>query len=262
MSPWQAALIPLVIIAVLGSIAFFIGYRNLLSDERANDADLPAAATRRPIRAAGTHAQALSPEEASARREELRAKLAATDRLTIRAPQERAILVQFIDITAPGTTPIQEFLVELRQDFSERITFVARHFPSSDHAHLGAAALEAADRQGHFAPFLQVLTTRSAPTDHKAETSPSAVSGTHVAGVPDGVNEYVRVARELGLDEGQFTRDMADTATATTITADRAEATRAGITRAPALVLLDDQNHKNLTSLQDFRRAVEAVANL
>ena len=76
------------------------------------------------------------------------------------------------------------------------------------------------------------------------------------------MNEYVGVARELGLDEEQFTRDMTDTATTTAIATDRAEATRAGITRAPALVLLDDQDHKNLTSLQDFRRAVEAVANL
>jgi hypothetical protein len=274
MSPWQAALIPLAIIAVLGSIAFFIGYRNLLSNDRPDDTE-PAPATLRPARPAG-QGTTLTPAEVAARRNELRAKIAVSDRLTARASQEQAILVQFINIAAPGTTAIQDFVTDLRRDFSEHITFVARHFPTNDQARLAAAAIEAADRQGHLIPFLEHLITESAssqagrvPAAHSGlpATTPAQLSAGPLIGSPEGTvadvesRYYAEMARRLGMDGDEFTRVMVDPTTAAIIDADCAEADRAGITRAPSLILLDGQDHNALTTLQDFRLAVEAAAN-
>jgi hypothetical protein len=273
MSSWQAALIPLAIIAVLGSIAFFIGYRNLLSDERSNEDDQRTSPATGPRSAHSAQGQtALSPTEAVARRDELRARVLASDRLTTRAPQEHAVVVQYIDISVSKSTPIQTFVMELRRDFSDRITFVTRHFPTSDQGRVGAAALEAADRQGRFIPFLENLTAEPAGRADKVRSarpasstaSPPGTSAASSARTPResvGARDYVKVARRLGMDGGEFARTMADPVTAAAIDADRAEASRAGITRAPALVLLDDQDHDVLTSLEDFRRAVEAAAN-
>jgi len=92
MSPWQAALIPLVIIAVLGSIAFFVGYRGIFSNERAYEVEALPTARPKPASSA-QETKALISEDSAARRHELRAKVAVSNRLTSRAPHEQAILV-------------------------------------------------------------------------------------------------------------------------------------------------------------------------
>ena len=259
MSPWQAALIPLAIVAVLGSIAFFIGYRGLFSDS----ADAPSggpAPTRSPMR---------SPDAVAAGRDELRAEIAVSDRLIVRAAQERAILVHFIDVSAPGAAHTEEFLAALRRDFSERITFATRHFPASDDGRKGATALEAADRQGQLIPYLEALTLDIGQGIEEEIKGGNEGSGSNRSReLPEGQahswNEpgrYEELAGRLGLDTEQFARDMNDASTTAAIEADQANASRVGLTRAPALVLLDDRDDNTLTSLADFRRAVEHAAS-
>ncbi len=167
-----------------------------------------------------------------------------------------------MDFYVPGAAQTQKFLTELHRDFSERITFVIRHFPMSDHSRLGAAALEAADRQRCAMPFLEAITQGSAGREKDVPyVSSSATLTSGGVGDPRETGEYADIAGRLGMDEKQFASDMESAATAAMIDADLAEATRAGVTRAPALVLLDGQDHNTLTSLEDFRRAVEVAAN-
>lgn len=250
MNPWLAAMIPLSIILVLGSIAFFIGIKGYLSNDRDEpDRDPePSPTSSKPSLSPGAEADTGLANRA-AQQAALRDAIMASDRLLARASHERAVLVQFIDLYAPGTISVQEFLSNLRTDYSRRVTFVARHLPSNDQALLGAAALEAAERQGCFLPFLEALTL-----DEDAQELPRMR-------IRVTMDTYVAIARELGLNAGRFEADMTSTEVQSLIEADRAEATRAGVSRAPALILLDDQNHNALTSLEDFREAVRLIAS-
>ncbi|MUK02204.1 thioredoxin domain-containing protein [Vibrio cholerae] len=253
MNPWFAAMIPLSIILVLGSIAFFIGFKGYLSnDDGPQQRNLTKARPTTGSSGSSTAPQtdrvdSADPIDQQAQ-QALRVSINASNRLTLRASHERAVLVQYIDLFAPGTLPVQEFLSNLRTDYSRRVTFVARHLPSDKQAHLGAAALEAADRQGRFIPFLEALTlnrgTQGRLTQHAAAT----------------VDTYLAIARDLRLDTDRFATDMGSSEVQELIEADRQEAVRAGVSRAPALILLDDQNHNALTSLDDFREAVRLVA--
>ena len=250
MNPWFAAMIPLAIILVLGSIAFIIGIKGYLSNDRDETDRTPAPAPTTSRRLSTPQAASdarLSTHEAEL--DALRGAIVASDRLVSRASHERAVLVQFIDLHAPGTISIQEFLLNLRTDYSRRVTFVARHLPTNDQARLGAAALEAADRQGCFLPFLEAITlgpdAQEFPRLHTSVTT----------------DTYLAVARELGLDSTRFEADLQSSDVQSLIEADRVEAARVGVTRAPALILLDDQRHSALTSLDDFREAVRLVAS-
>ncbi|WDF35027.1 thioredoxin domain-containing protein (plasmid) [Arthrobacter agilis] len=250
MNPWFAAMIPLAIIVVLGSIAFLVGFKGYLSDDRDEidrnpmPSSTPAKSGPGPRAAPNT-----SSTERATQLNTLRGTVVASDRLLSRASHERAVLVQFIDLYAPGTISIQEFLSNLRADYSRRVTFVARHLPTSDQAHLGATALEAADRQGCFLPFLEAITL--GPDAQELPRLHSSVT----------MDTYLGVARELGLDSGRFEADMRSSDVQSLIEADRVEAAGVGVTRAPALILLDDQNHSALTSLDDFREAVRLAAS-
>ena len=249
MNPWIAAMIPLAIITVLGSIAFFIGYKGYLSSDRDDDdrdSDVaPTTSKNSPIAGATS---ATKSTDRGTQQTVLRTAIVTSDRMVSRASHERAILVQFIDLYAPGTISTQEFLSNLQVDYSRRVTFVARHLPTSDQARLGAKALEAADRQNCFLPFLEKITlgpeAQEFPRLHTRVT----------------MDAFVSVARELGLDSRRFEADMQSSEVRARIEADRIEAARVGVTRAPALILLDDQNHNALTSLDDFREAVRLAA--
>lgn len=250
MNPWLAAMIPLAIILVLGSIAFFIGFKGYLTTDRDEPNQVlepsPTSSSSSPsLRAESDTGVA----DRKAQQVALRDAVNGSDRLIERASHERGVLVQFIDLYAPRTRAIEEFLSNLRTDYSRRITFVARHLPSNDQAILGAAALEAADRQGCFLPFLEALTL-----DADAQNIPR--THTHIT-----MNTYLTVARELGLDIDRFEADMTSTEVQSLIEADRREAERVGVTRAPALILLDDHNHNALKSLEEFREAVRVVAS-
>lgn len=152
-------MIPLTIIVVLGSIAFLVGFKGYLSDDRDETDRNPKPSSTPAKSAPGPRSVSdTSSTERATQLNTLRGTIVASDRLVSRASHERAVLVQFIDLHAPGTISIQEFLSNLRADYSRRVTFVARHLPTSDQAHMGATALEAADRQGCFLPFLEAIT--------------------------------------------------------------------------------------------------------
>ncbi|MHA7241360.1 DsbA family protein [Arthrobacter sp. TMS1-12-1] len=249
MNPWFAAMIPLAIIVVLGFIAFFIGFKGYLSNDRDETDRAPEPSPTAGNAPAPRAASGPSTSERARQQNVLRHAIVASDRLVSRASHERAVLVQFIDLYTPGTISVQEFLSNLRTDYSRRVTFVARHLPTNDQAYLGATALEAADRQGCFLPFLEAITlgpdAQELPRMHTRVTT----------------DTYLAVARELGLNSTRFEADMRSSDVQSLIEADRLEAARVGVTRAPALILLDDQNQNTLTSLNDFREAVRLVAS-
>lgn len=87
----------------------------------------------------------------------------------------------------------------------------------------------------------------------RPEASPDATRVT--------IDTYVAVARELGLNAGRFEADTTSTEVRSLNKADQAEATRVGASRALVLILVDDQSHNALTSLENFRDAVRLVAS-
>ena len=248
MNPWFAAMIPLAIILVLGSIAFFIGIKGYWSNDR-YDLDQEAVPTPKQGDLAVRVSTDTDRTDRATQQDALRDAIAGTDRLVSRASYERAVLVQYIDLYAPGTISVQEFLSNRRTDYSRRVTFVARHLPTNDQARLGATALEAADRQDCFLPFLEAITLGP-----DAQELPRLNQ-------PITIDTYLAVARDLGLDSERFEADMLSSEVHSQIEADRREAALVGVMRAPALILLDDQSHSALTSLEDFREAVRLVTS-
>ena len=248
MNAWVAALIPLGIIMVLGAVAFFSGYRQRPLS-RVDDTDEPhkTVTTAKPMPAEGVTASA-----STAGHDQLRKTIGTSDRLLSRAPDERAILVQFLDVEAPEAASVHRFIAELRHEFQERISFAARHFPATASGHTTAAALEAAERQGKFDDFLNELL----PPDDRLE-DPKKTQGVASESLTEKID---RIARELGMDSQRFAEDMASSSTAALIAKDRREAKAAGITHAPSLLLLDGRQHNVLTSLEDFRGTVADAA--
>lgn len=249
MNPWLAAMIPLAIVVVLGSIAFFIGIKGYLSNDKYELDRTPEPTPKTRADLAVQAGSDTNSTDHGTQQSTLRASVAASDRLVSRASHERAVLVQYIDLYAPGNISVQEFLSDLRTDYMRRVTFVARHLPTTDQARLGATALEAADRQDCFLSFLEAITLGS-DAQELPRLNQQITTDT-----------YLAVARDLGLDEERFEADMRSSEVASLIEADRIEAARVGISRAPALILLDDQNDRPLNSLQDFREAVRLITS-
>lgn len=244
MNPWLAALIPLGIMVLLGPLAFFFGYRRYISDQPGNG-DVPDNPQPRQPISASNHA-------ALAQQRELRRSLATSDRLVSRAPDERAVLVQYIDPAAPHSAGIYAYLRELRNEFGDRITFAARHFPSTGQTR-SSAALEAAGRQGKLYELLDGLYADDPPRAERGSGPGQSASDTALLVRLRGI------AQELGLDMTRYDADIADRQTSRVIDADKQEALAAGIRCAPSFLLLDGYEH-NATSLDEFRQVVTEAA--
>ena len=233
MNPWLAALIPIALIVLLGGIAFTAGRRKQ---------PLPSP-PREPQNVTGNPA-ARKPE---AGHDPLHATLKQTlrdsGRLVFRAPDERAMLIEFLDV-GPGSGSIYSYLRVLERDFGEHLSFAVRHLPTTEDAWAAAVALEAADKQGRFRDFLAALeNNRPGPVSTGRSKNTS-------------VQQLLReTARDLALDLARFDADVADPRTMQQVEADRTEAHRAGVERGSTFFLLDGKS-RQATSFDGFREQV------
>ena len=233
MNPWLAALIPIALIVLLGGIAFIAGRRKKA---------LPA-----PPRESRTVTGNPEPRKADVGPDLhhviLKQTLRDSGRLLFRAPDERAVLIQYLDV-GPGSGAIYSSLCALERDFGEHLSFAVRHLPSTEGAWASAVALEAADKQGRFRDFLAALeNNRSDPGTSGSSENTSA-------------HQRLRgIARDLGLDLARFDADVADPRTMQQVEADRTEAHRAGVERGSTFFLLDGKS-RQATSFDGFREHV------
>ena len=132
-----------------------------------------------------------------------------------RAPVE---IVVYSDFQCPFCARQYATLDRLAREHGDEVRIEFRHLPSPSHA-AGIAASRAAlaaDRQGHFWQMHDLLFANPQRLTRDA---------------------FLDYARQIGLDERRFERDLDDPMLDRVLDRDRAEAARVGITEAPALVV-------------------------
>ena len=138
-----------------------------------------------------------------------------------------ATLVEYGDFQCPACAAWEPHMQALREEYGDRIRFVYRHFPLSQHQHaeLTAYAAEAAGAQGRFWEMHDKV------YDTQSEWAGSASS--------DVREKLLGFARDFGLDMAKFGEDMDSDAVHDAVRADFESGFRAGVDSTPTFFIGD-----------------------
>ena len=240
MSPWLYALIPLALVLVLGSAAFFLGYRGHFSDRPGGKSDAPAPVDFpriRPVKAAPVMREG--------------------SRVTSRASDERAVLVQFLDAESESCRAVHPFVEQLKEDFGQQVTFAVRHFPVSEQSFAAALALEAAGEQDRFDDLLEAIYAIPLEAPDGADTKISAGPEENSA---SAALKYRTIAESLGMDMPGFDAALNDRDMTWRVETDKIDGAALGISSPPSFFLLDGKEIR-ATTLAEFRQAIAEAAS-
>ena len=166
-------------------------------------------------------------------------------RVLSQAPDEQAVLVEFLDYECEGCRAAYPVIEELRAEYADTVTFVHRYFPLPGHRNSmnAALAVEAAAQQGQYEAMYQRMFETQAEWGESAEDQSAVFRG---------------FAEDLGLDMAAFDAAVADPATQERIELDVADGEALGVGGTPTFFL--DGEVLNPESLESFRGAVETAA--
>ncbi|MEF3121731.1 DsbA family protein [Kocuria flava] len=166
-------------------------------------------------------------------------------RVLAQAPDEQAVLVEFLDYECESCRAAYPFIEELRAEYAETVTFVHRYFPLPGHRNAvnAALAVEAAAQQGQYEPMYQRMYETQAQWGESAEEKSAVFRG---------------FAQEMGLDMAAYDAAVADPATLERIKLDIADGVALGVQGTPTFYL--DGEVLNPDTLEEFRAEVEAAA--
>jgi Na+/H+ antiporter NhaA len=162
----------------------------------------------------------------------------------VRGPDKAPVtLVEYADFECPYCGQAEPAVRELLADYGD-LRYVWRHLPLTDvhpHALLAAEGAEAAARQGKFWQMHDQL------LDHQGALT---------------VRDLTRYAGELGLDTGQFTRDLRNRAGHAKIAADMDSADLSGVSGTPTFFVNGKRHHGayDISTLSDAVRTARARA--
>lgn len=161
------------------------------------------------------------------------------------APNEQAVLVEFLDYECESCRAAYPFIEELRVDYADTVTFVHRYFPLPGHRNSmnAAVAVEAAAQQGQYEAMYQRMYETQAQWGESAEDKSAVFRG---------------FAEDMGLDMAAFDAAVADPATQERVELDVADGEALGVGGTPTFYL--DGEVLNPESLEEFRAEVEAAA--
>ncbi|MBZ3905867.1 MULTISPECIES: DsbA family protein [Streptomyces] len=140
-------------------------------------------------------------------------------RLT-RPEKSELTVVEFLDFECEACGAMYPVVERLREEYGDRVTFVARYFPMPGHrnAEPAARAAEAAARQGEFEGMYRKLFTTQEEWGESQEWKASVFRG---------------LAEELGLDMRRYDTDFADPETAGRVRADQRDGLGLGVQGTP-----------------------------
>ena len=166
-------------------------------------------------------------------------------RVLSQAPDEQAVLVEFLDYECEGCRAAYPVIEELRAEYADTVTFVHRYFPLPGHRNSmnAALAVEAAAQQGQYEAMYQRMFETQEQWGESAEDQSAVFRG---------------FAEDLGLDMAAFDAAVADPATQERIELDVADGEALGVGGTPTFFL--DGKVLNPESLESFRGAVETAA--
>lgn len=166
-------------------------------------------------------------------------------RVLSKAPQENAVLVEFLDFECEACAAAYPFVEDLRDQYGDNVTFVHRYFPLPGHPNsmTAAIAVEAAAQQGSYEPMYQQMFETQNDWSHTTQ---------------DRSPVFRDYAEELGLDMAAYDAAVADPATQERIETDIADGQALGVQGTPTFFL--DGQPIMAESLDEFRADVEDAA--
>ena len=165
-------------------------------------------------------------------------------RLLSQAPNEKAVLVEFLDFECEACAAADPFVEDLRAEDADTGTFVQRYFPLPGHpiSVTASIAVEAAAQQGAYESMYQKMFETQTEWSHTTE---------------DRSPVFRAYAEELGLDMAAYDAAVADPATRDRVELDVADGTALGVAGTPTFYL--DGEPLTVNSLEEFTAAVEAA---
>lgn len=166
-------------------------------------------------------------------------------RVLSRAPEEKAVLVEFLDFECEACGAAYPFIEEMRGKYSENVTFVQRYFPLPGHLNSmnAAVAVEAAAQQDAYEPMYKKMFGTQAKWGEAGEDK-SALFRTYAEG--------------LGLDMAAYDAAVADPATGERVKLDIADGKALGVSGTPTFFL--DGKPISVQGLDEFEAAIAAAA--
>lgn len=130
----------------------------------------------------------------------------------------KVTVVEFSDFECPACGAAEPTVEQLIAKYSDRVRFVYRHFPLSQHplARPAAQAAEAAGVQGKFWDYHNALFA------HQPDFQP---------------DQLVSYAKDLGLDISKFKQDMNSDAAAQRVLNDQSDGNSAGVDATPTFFI-------------------------
>ncbi|MCB5168974.1 DsbA family protein [Streptomyces bambusae] len=137
------------------------------------------------------------------------------------APAATVVLDVWCELQCPDCRSSLEDLRALRSHYGDRLDVRLRHFPLEKHKHAFAAAqaAEEAAEQGQGWPYAEAVLARAEELGERGEAV------------------LLDVARELGLDAGEFDTALIDGRHILIVDADQAEGKAIGVTGTPTYVI-------------------------
>lgn len=151
-------------------------------------------------------------------------------------------LVEFSDFQCPACQAAEPALKQVLSKYPNDLQFIYRHFPLPQHAYGRQAAsyAEAAGEQGKFWEMHDKL--------FETQTEWSAL------GDSDATTFFLRIAKELGLDENKIKQSLAENTFKSKIDSDIAEAQSLGVNSTPTFFV--NGRKLNLQSFDDLNATV------
>ncbi|MEV6589670.1 DsbA family protein [Streptomyces acidicola] len=152
-------------------------------------------------------------------------------------------IVEFLDFECEACGAVYPMVERLREEYGDRVTFVARYFPMPGHRNgeLAARTAEAAARQGRFEDMYTKLFTTQKEWGESQEWKESVFRG---------------YAKELGLDMNQFDADLADPEVAGRVQDDQRDGLGLGVQGTPTF-FVDGTGIPTPASYQVFKALID-----
>ncbi|MEV0779619.1 thioredoxin domain-containing protein [Streptomyces sp. NPDC050428] len=167
---------------------------------------------------------------------------ASSHRLTDPERSELTV-VEFLDFECEGCGAMYPVVERLREEYKDRVTFVARYFPMPGHRNSQTAALavEAAAQQGKFEQMYAKLFDTQAQWGEAQESKAATFRG---------------YAKELGLDMGKFDSAVKSPRTDERVRTDQRDGLGLGVQGTPTFVV-DGATIPTPGSYDEFRDLIE-----
>lgn len=166
----------------------------------------------------------------------------ADSRILQKAPTDKVTVVEFLDFECEACGAAYPVVEQLREQYKDRVTFIARYFPIPSHKNAmnAAMAAEAAGRQGKFTEMYSKLFQNQTQWAERQDDQSTVLRS---------------VAESLGLDMRQYDKDIADPTLRIRVMKDQTDGVQLGVAGTPTFFLNGEK--LTLTSTEQFAAELE-----